>query len=572
MPKEIGITVREALELNPLKDVKVIAGQQGLDNTIKYINVMEVPDILDWVKEGEFLITTTYSMRDDFKLLSTLIPKLDDSNLAGLGIKPGRYIEEIPEMMVKQADELGFPLLELPYEVSFSEIMETVLSEILNEQASFLKMSFDMHSHLMDVVLDGGGISEITGTLSQLINSPVAIVDPKFKILSFSPCKEEKMNLSDIIPKGDELGSNYLDKELIKKDKLVGRFKRTEIEMNDNDLYQMSIPIMGGRKLRGHIFVWEVNQKLKKVDLMAIERSATVAALEMVNQQAIFEVERKYRNELLYDITSGKFDSRITVMERANSIGWDLNKNYTVILFDLTANQRSINNCQKTFQELKSTVLSELNLYLKNKYPEVILGDRGSNIILLYPVDIDVDKTVEEQQTTLEKLQDQITEFVQELLRITDRLVKQELIVGVGNYYDDIKRLQDSYEEAKSVLKVVNVIKRDSNIVFFDDLGIYRLLYNLESDEIDSFISDTIRSLVEYDQKNNTEFVDTLEQYFICNGNLKKMADNLFLHYNSVLYRVERIQKIMDVDLDDREQRLNLEIGLKLMNFNKEGI
>ncbi|SFM01455.1 PucR family transcriptional regulator ligand-binding domain-containing protein [Candidatus Frackibacter sp. WG13] len=569
MPKDIGITVREALQLKPLKNVKVVAGQKGLDKNIKYINVMEVPDILDWVKEGELLLTTTYSMKDDLEALNNLIPRLAKSNLAGLGIKPGRYIEEIPENMIEQANELGFPLLELPYEVSFSELMEPVLSEILNEQANFLKMSLDMHNYLMEVVLDGGGLSEIADTLARLIKYPVAIVDPRFKVLAFASGDISEIEVDLFVGSGDDQhASDYLAEELIRKDSIVGRFKRTKVEIDEKEIYQMSIPIVGGGKLRGHLFVWELNEELKRADLMAIERSSTVAALEIINQQAIFEVERKYHNELLYEIISGRFDSEATIIERAHSIGWHLDKTYSLLLFDLTDGQKNSNNDQKKFQELKSNLLSELNLYLKSNYPEVILGDRGSNIILMYPIESLLEKELSE-----EAIKDRIRKFAKKLLKISQRVVKHDIIVGISNYYESIEKIQDSYEEANSALQVANVIKQeDDNIIFFEDLGVYRLLYNLDLSEIDSFLQDTILPLMQYDKKHNTEFVKTLEQYFICNGNLKKMADNLFLHYNSVLYRVERIQEIMDIDLNNHEQRLSLEVGLKLLDFNKDNL
>lgn len=565
MPENIGITVEDALNLEALKRVEVVAGYKGIDSIIKSVNVMEVPDILDWVKQGEFLLTTIYSIKDDEEALNNLIPRLAENNLAGLGVKPGRYIEEIPQVMIEQANKFDFPLLELPYEVSFSELIESILLTILDKQANFLKHSLNMHENLMEVALEGGGLSKIADTLADLITYPVAIVDSKFKVLAFSQTNSEELTLEDITENDlEEQTSHYLNKELIKEDELVGRFKRTRVEINGKERCQMSIPIVGGEDQKGHIFVWEGEKELRKVDLIAIERSSTVAALEIVNQQAIFEVERKYQNELLYDLISGGFESKETIIERGHSIGWNLDKAYALLLFDLTASQSSSNDNQKEFQELKSRLLTELDAYFKSNHSEVILGDRGSNVVLLYPVQEYLDEDLAE-----EKIEDKVLDFAQQLVKVIEKLVEDEVIIGVGNYYQEVEKLQDAYDEAKTALKVAEVINRDSNVIFFGDLGVYKLLYNLNSKEINSFLQDTILPLLKYDEQHNTEFVETLQQYFLCNGNLKKMADNLYLHYNSVLYRIERIQEIMDLDLDDREDRLNLEIGLKLLNFNE---
>jgi purine catabolism regulator len=59
--------------------------------------------------------------------------------------------------------------------------------------------------------------------------------------------------------------------------------------------------------------------------------------------------------------------------------------------------------------------------------------------------------------------------------------------------------------------------------------------------------------------------VKTLQSYFENNGNLKKISKQLFTHYNTILYRIQRIEEICHVNLQDAHQRLNLEIALKIM-------
>ncbi|MBE0636238.1 PucR family transcriptional regulator ligand-binding domain-containing protein, partial [Candidatus Bipolaricaulota bacterium] len=79
------LTVREALTLTePLRKARIIAGERGLDNVIRSVNVMEVPDIVNWVKPGELLVSTLYPLRDDKAAVETLIPQLVEKGLAGM--------------------------------------------------------------------------------------------------------------------------------------------------------------------------------------------------------------------------------------------------------------------------------------------------------------------------------------------------------------------------------------------------------------------------------------------------------------------------------------------------------
>src|SRR5262245_51249347 len=88
----MGLSVREVLAAPCLRDARVLAGESGLDRVVSRLNVMEVPDILPWVKPYELLLTTGYPLRDDPAALVRLIGDLDDRGLSAIAIKLHRYI------------------------------------------------------------------------------------------------------------------------------------------------------------------------------------------------------------------------------------------------------------------------------------------------------------------------------------------------------------------------------------------------------------------------------------------------------------------------------------------------
>ncbi|NNB47678.1 PucR family transcriptional regulator, partial [Pseudomonas chlororaphis] len=140
-----------------------------------------------------------------------------------------------------------------------------------------------------------------------------------------------------------------------------------------------------------------------------------------------------------------------------------------------------------------------------------------------------------------------------------------EISIGIGRYYSKIEELYKSYQDAKKSITLGKLFNQDK-VVHFADLGIYRLLYyeNLKP-ELRRFYTETLMPLVEYDKAKDTELVKTLQSYFENNGNLKKISKQLFTHYNTILYRIQRIEEICHVNLQDAHQRLNLEIALKIM-------
>src|SRR4051794_33887417 len=185
-PVTSGVPLREALALPALRNARVLAGTSGLDRIVRYVNVMEVPDILDWVKPDELLLTTAYPLRDDRAALSELVPRLAARGLAGLAVKPARYLDEVPAVMLDAAERLAFQLLELPPETALADIINAVLGMILNAQALRLERSAAVHERFTRIVLSGGGLREIVQALAELVGRGAAIVDADGQLLARS--------------------------------------------------------------------------------------------------------------------------------------------------------------------------------------------------------------------------------------------------------------------------------------------------------------------------------------------------------------------------------------------------
>ena len=161
-----GLAISEVLALPALTGARLVGGAGGRDRRVRQVNVMEVPDILDWVAPDELLLTTAYPLRDDPAALATLIPRLAAKGLAGMALKPTRYIGHIPAIMVEEADRLDFPLLELPARTSFNEVINEVLTSILDRQAARLQRSAAIRDRFMAIVLSGGGLPRIAEALA----------------------------------------------------------------------------------------------------------------------------------------------------------------------------------------------------------------------------------------------------------------------------------------------------------------------------------------------------------------------------------------------------------------------
>jgi purine catabolism regulator len=132
----------------------------------------------------------------------------------------------------------------------------------------------------------------------------------------------------------------------------------------------------------------------------------------------------------------------------------------------------------------------------------------------------------------------------------------------VGAPVNDLSQWRDSFRQAGQALEMARRL-RESQPLYFPDLSVYRLLLQLEyHPELQAFKQEILGSLLAYE--GSDELLRTLEAYFDYNGNLSQAAEALFIHRNTLIYRMERISEIGNLDLDKTETRLAVQLALRI--------
>ena len=279
----VGITVREALVLPSLARGRLVAGERGLERRITSVNMMEVPDIGAYVRAGELLVTTAYPLRDDARALDELVTMLAARGLAALALKPGRYIESLPEAMMRASDGLGFPLIELPDDASFNDILADVLGSILNRHAVQLERARAIHDRLTAVALVGGSLHDLIDALSSLVGCASAVFDAH----------------------GEQVAS-------------VG------VQPAAAGHARTSRPIRAGAQRHGEMVLWSEEEELGPDGVIALEHAATIAALEIAQARLLLSREQRHRVLLLEELVSGPPQNPREIAERVAAYGWNL--------------------------------------------------------------------------------------------------------------------------------------------------------------------------------------------------------------------------------------------------------
>ena len=131
-----------------------------------------------------------------------------------------------------------------------------------------------------------------------------------------------------------------------------------------------------------------------------------------------------------------------------------------------------------------------------------------------------------------------------------------------------IRCLYKSYYQAKSIQKLQEKAKIDHDLIFYSDMGIYKLLMGIEDKEImTEYYERTVEPLILYDEKNQSDLATVLRTYLKHNGSVKETADELYLHRNTINYKLSRVESLLDIDLSSLDSRLQLSIGFMLLDM-----
>jgi purine catabolism regulator len=517
-----SISVSRALDLPPLQHARVLAGMAGLERRVRHVNVMEVPDILPWVQPDELLLTTAYPLRDDRAALGTLVPELAAKGLAGIAIKPDRYLDKIPPAMLTAADACGFPLIELPPGSSFNDIISAVLSVILNEQSLRLQRAAEIHDRFTRIVLGGGGLREIALTLAELVERRVLIVDQHGEVLT---------------------GSGELDVERVALDVAStdangaqdGRWASITVARAPATLQ----PIMVDGEPYGAIVALAAAETLSTDDLEALQFAATVAALRQVQARALVEDDKRFQAVCLEELVSGHLTDRSVLSERAAAFGWDLSLPRAVLLAQA---ESSTGGDADTVRSLAEAARAALG-------PGAIVWERSTQAAaLLAP-----------RGTDPAALLDAAASLRREAAR---RLPTTPVSLGIGRLRDDPLELRESHAEARRALEVARW-RSPGEVVIFERMGLDRLLASVSDVELSAFRDTMIEPLAAYDRAHRSNLVDTLEAY-VATRNAAEAARRLYVHYNTVRSRLTRIEELIGPFLADTERLTGLAVALHI--------
>ena len=549
-------TVRDAMR-SILAGAKLVAGGDGLDQSIEWVRLMETPEILP--RAGDLMFTTGFPIKDDPAAQIRLVSRIADSGGVGLVVRPMPYLRKLPPEMLSEADRLSVPLFTVAGDVQLIDLMAPLLERIINAEHWRLKRSIEIHRRFTELVLDGKGVNEICRTLADLLESAVTVEDASFHLLAHAGGSADPHRKETILRQGTPqrvLFDPQIQRMLREVEAKRGPVKVPAFPHLGMSRERLIAPILAAGQVLGYISILDHPPHNEELAFMAIEQAALVLALSVAKERELSEVEGRVRGEFLEDLLHGTYGDEAAAQRRARHLGYPLHGSHIVMLVDID-DFRGFNRARQipedAIQALKREFLRRVTGVVRISYARALVQGRSDQVVALLPLGAEIG----DYQVRAHAIGLQIQQA------IADWKPGFTVSVGFSGPTEAPAGVAGALREVTSVMESLARFKRWSQVVAVPELGLTGLLAAVTDERLVDYSHRHLGPLIEHDRLRKGSLVATLRAY-LETGEQQQAAQRLRVHPNTLRYRLDRIREISSVDLEDPETRLNLAVALRV--------
>ena len=544
--------IQDVLKDKRFSEFSLLAGLSGAGNAISTVTVIDTPDGAKWLSGGEFVITTAYMLKDDEEALLRFIRTLKARKASALGIKQGRYIENIPDSALALSDDLGLPLLLIPQKFPYADIINPILSELVNQQTNRLIQANLIHTKFTELAVSDASIPDILSAFMSIVGVPTAFFDFETAQIWYS---DSESNLAQHLKTERILSHRDIDRARYDLHLIANQNRRFGVLVFEKGVLEREMEEDGGTAL-----IRERDPGFK----IALENAATNIILREQTIISNRQVAERYKGLLIQDILIHNIKSETEIHNRAEIFGWDFHDGGIVLEVDINNIKQRFkrnfsNNTSKMLEEMSTEIFDISIREILRFYP-------NAHYVKLSDIIIFVLSIRPKERKQMEK---QIAEAFSRIQKSIEN-IPFTISFGIGRYYENIEQIYLSYQEAREVIRLSYMFSWFNRILYYEKMDLFRIfLPILDNQEALEACRNCLQTLLDYDRKNGKNMLETLQVVSECDWNLKLAAERMFLHPNSVKYRMEQIGILIHRNCREHSDRLLIEIAILVQTMAK---
>ena len=550
----MAYTVRKLLESEQFPKMKLLCGEKGLDLEVKGIRIIEIEDMERYLTGGEILITSfqVYLSCND-REVEQHFEDLVKSDISGFIVKKRKEYDPTGRrlsLLEKHCKKYEIPLVEMSEDLYYWGIIRHVMMQVFDKDTARLKYFKITHDNFNTFVLNNNGssntASDIIKFLSIMIDNPVVLYYGNLNCMVSTNSDNSKLILSDEI-------QPY-------KPNIITKFQYMKQMKGSCVQYVVKFAILNEMDI--YISITEENRELIELDYMAIENAIINLQYGFLSEFAQDEVKKKYQRDIVHNILNGLLSSK-EMTEAAAQLGMKESDTYRVVDFHTIKK-----NVQRKYTKEQLHEVGIIVGELMHLLPDALIYRNMDQIVMIQQVDSN--QTELEYQKEMEEIEKVIQQSILYRKKDTD------FQIGIGKSVEGYQRLKESYHEASRAIKYIDIIRlvtgdKNKSVVHYSNLGFFQIFGEIDDvTELERYIPETLKKLYLYDDEHKGELITTLQVYLRNKQSIRKTADEMFVHYRTISYRLEKIKQISGINFDNANEVLAVSNGLIIYKMLKE--
>ncbi|WP_226577062.1 PucR family transcriptional regulator [Halobacillus litoralis] len=513
--------IKDILQRKHFASASVIAGEDGIDRMVKWVHVFEMIEVKGNLKGGELVLSTGFGWKDDDTLFLSLLEQLIEREVSGLCIEMGSFVTSLPDEAIALADQHSFPIILFNEEVSFVEITQDIHAELINDQYEKISSLEDYSQRLNKRLLSLDNYFDILKNLQQYVNCQLVYIAKDHTIVTIPALR---------------------DKE---REKTLAELSTPE---GSSARWVLKQPVQVFEREFATIYLMCNRRVLGEFESLLLDRTATALAQYLLRELYTEEKRKAKETEWLIEWLQGEH----TIEDIQNRLAY-YKLNHTLsggIVLTIKVNMKD--------QQKSNPDVTYLNMLIQNIFDQ--------NGYYVFPVErrhlltfILLNRKGEEDW---KKRMKKGLERLRNISLLNDSSISS-FHIAAGKYIKELNQLHESFTTAQETLTLQSKLPKDQHRCFYDDMHMYRLISLVHKhSNLGALVEEYLEPIIEYDQKNNTNLLETLRVYMACNGSKKETADKVFVVRQTLYHRLEKLEKLLGEDFMECEKRQVIEFAL----------
>lgn len=500
------------------------------------VTVRAQPPAFPDIYGGELALVSMDLLRsyDNRISLGEVVQSLADAGVGAIAVHG-----DVLQSTIAVANDYTVALMILPENTGLPGIERAVNKLILNQAAQLTERAVEIQRQLTRVSAENRDINSLLQVIARATAKPVIMHD------------DAGVMMTQAYP---NVGRRGISRRSLLQNLPYGEFQKwldSDAPQNQGAIVQSPIGFTSvlqvEKRVAAYLSLIVRDGILDDFDRLVLAYGADVCSIELAKTRAIESAVEQARGDWVQMWLSGTPADDDLLATRAQQAGFNTQTNYFVVIFRAITDSGQV----LPLESLVSLVRDDM----ARRHIEGAVGQYVDVIVALYP--INKIENIPRVRAAIEKLRQQLA------IRTPGGLVA----TGISRPAAGLHALRESYREAKDAISIAQELGEFEKTTFYGDLKLYQLLLALKERNLENmsrFYEETLGPLVEHDERKQSDLIRTLTGFFDANGNLAQAAKDLDVHRNTLVYRLDRISELTELDLNDADNRLILHLALKI--------